>query len=67
MRMSGISTNQIGPLGNLVQLPECKRCGARGAHNIVRIALDEPWYLCPEPCLPLFRKASEDWLRHQKP
>ena len=47
-------------------LPCCQRCGARGMHNLVLLGNDERWYLCVEPCFPLFVKAARDWLRQQK-
>lgn len=45
-----------------VELPACRACGLRTTCNLVRLGIDEEWYLCPFTCFPALLADCRDWL-----
>jgi hypothetical protein len=48
------------------ELPRCEACGKQTLCNLVLLANDERWYLCPDVCLPALLAEARGWLRREQ-
>lgn len=48
------------------ELPPCEACGKRTTCNLVLLANERRWYLCPDICMPAFLAEADGWLKREQ-
>lgn len=48
------------------EVPRCAACGRQTLCNLVVLACEERWYLCPDSCMPAFLAEARGWLRREQ-